>query len=135
MEINHKESQDLIQLVSFNLGNEEFGIDILKVQEIIRLINITKILNSPVFIEGVINLCGRVIPVIDLRIKLGIPKTEHYNTTRIIVMEIKNINTGFIVDGVSEVYEFPQVSLNRHRQWLQALKVILLLLLQNVKTS
>lgn len=107
MEINQKESQELLQLVSFNLGNEEFGIDILKVQEIIRLINITKVPNSPEFIEGVINLRGRVIPVISLRAKLGMLKIEFSNTTRIIVVETANKTVGFVVDGVSEVLRIP----------------------------
>jgi len=107
MEIIQKESQELLQLVSFNLGSEEFGIDILKVQEIIRLINITKVPNSPEFIEGVINLRGRVIPVIALRIKLGMEKIEYSNSTRIIVVEINNNTVGFVVDGVSEVLRIP----------------------------
>jgi len=107
MEIIQKESRELLQLVSFNLGSEEFGIDILKVQEIIRLINITKIPNSPEFIEGVINLRGRVIPVISLRIKLGMQKIEYSNSTRIIVVEISNNIVGFVVDGVSEVLRIP----------------------------
>jgi len=107
MEIIQKESQELLQLVSFNLGSEEFGIDILKVQEIIRLISITKVPNSPEFIEGVINLRGRVIPVIALRIKLGMEKIEYSNSTRIIVVEINNNTVGFVVDGVSEVLRIP----------------------------
>ena len=107
MEIIQKESQELLQLVSFNLSSEEFGIDILKVQEIIRLISITKVPNSPEFIEGVINLRGRVIPVIALRIKLGMEKIEYSNSTRIIVVEINNNTVGFVVDGVSEVLRIP----------------------------
>lgn len=103
MEIDQKENHKLLQLVSFKLGDEEFGIDILKVQEIIRLINITKVPNSPEFVEGVINLRGRVIPIIDLRIKLGMEKKESSNLTRIIVVEINHTTIGFIVDEVSEV--------------------------------
>jgi purine-binding chemotaxis protein CheW len=103
-----KDSQELLQLVSFNIGNEEFGIDILKVQEIIRLIAITKVPNSPEFVEGVVNLRGKVIPVIDLRIKLRMVKKEHNNNTRIIVVEINNTTVGFIVDAVSEVLRIPK---------------------------
>ncbi|NMB82112.1 MAG: chemotaxis protein CheW [Ignavibacteria bacterium] len=102
-ENKQKENKGLLQLVSFKIGNEEFGIDILKVQEIIRLMTITQVPNSPEFVEGVINLRGRVIPVLDLRIKLGMPKIEYSNTTRIIVVEINGITIGFIVDAVSEV--------------------------------
>lgn len=98
-----KDGQQLLQLVSFNIGNEEFGIDILKVQEIIRIMNITQVPNAPEFVEGVVNLRGRVIPVIDLRIKLGMKRKDHDNSTRIIVVEINNTTVGFIVDAVSEV--------------------------------
>lgn len=102
-----KENQELLQLVSFKIGNEEFGIDILKVQEIIRLLTITEVPNSPDFVEGVINLRGRVIPVIDLRVKLGMNKIERNPNTRIIVVEINNTTVGFIVDAVSEVLRIP----------------------------
>ncbi|MCX6170183.1 MAG: chemotaxis protein CheW [Ignavibacteriales bacterium] len=68
------ESNELLQLVSFELNREEFGIDILMVHEIIRMIQITKVPNSPDFIEGVVNLRGRVIPVVNLRSKLGMPE-------------------------------------------------------------
>ncbi len=107
-ENKQKENEELLQLVSFNIGNEEFGIDILKVQEIIRLMTITKVPNSPEFVEGVVNLRGRVIPVIDLRIKLGLAKIDHNNDTRIIVVEINNSTIGFIVDAVSEVLRIPK---------------------------
>lgn len=102
------ESTELLQLVSFNIGQEEFGVDILKVQEINRMINITKVPNSPDFVEGVINLRGRVIPVIDLRVRLGIAKKEYDKNTRIIVVEISGKIIGFIVDAVSEVLRIPK---------------------------
>lgn len=107
-ENKQKDNQELLQLVSFNIGNEEFGIDILKVQEIIRLMTITIVPNSPEFVEGVVNLRGRVIPVIDLRIKLGMAKIEHNNDTRIIVVELNSATIGFIVDAVSEVLRIPK---------------------------
>lgn len=106
MEIDHtqsKDNQELLQLVSFNIGTEEFGVDILRVQEIIRTMQITKVPNAPHFVDGVINLRGRVIPVIDLRIKLGMEKKEHDKSTRIVVVEIADKTVGFIVDSVSEV--------------------------------
>lgn len=107
-EKKQKENQELLQLVSFKIGNEEFGIDILKVQEIIRLMTITVVPNSPEFVEGVINLRGRIIPVLDLRIKLGMPRIQHSSNTRIIVVETNNSTVGFIVDAVSEVLRIPQ---------------------------
>lgn len=102
------ESNELLQLVSFKISNEEFGVDILCVQEINRMLQITKMPNTPDFIEGVINLRGRVIPVLDLRIKLGMPRKEHDKNTRIIVVEIKGKTIGFIVDEVSEVLRIPK---------------------------
>lgn len=106
---DHKMNTDeLLQLVSFNIGKEEFGMDILKVQEIIRMITITKVPNSPEFVEGVINLRGRVIPVVDLRIRLGMEKIEYGKNTRIIVVEIEGKTIGFIVDSVSEVLRIPK---------------------------
>jgi purine-binding chemotaxis protein CheW len=102
-----KVSSELLQLVSFVLGNEEFGVDIICVQEINRMLQITKVPNSPDYVEGVVNLRGRVIPVLDLRLKLGMQKKEHDNNTRIIVVEVNNKTVGFIVDGVKEVLRVP----------------------------
>lgn len=101
------ELSDLLQLVSFKIGAEEFGIDILKVQEINKMVQITKIPNSPAFVEGVINLRGRVIPIIDLRTRLGWEKIEHSKDTRIIVVELDSKTVGFIVDAVNEVLRIP----------------------------
>lgn len=101
---NHKiESSDLLQLVSFKVGGEEFGVDILKVQEINKMLKITKVPNAPDFVEGVVNLRGRIIPVIDLRKRLMIEEKKHDNKTRIIVVDIKGNIVGFIVDEVNEV--------------------------------
>jgi purine-binding chemotaxis protein CheW len=94
---------ELLQLVTFDIGDEEFGIDILRVQEIIRMMAITKVPNSPPAVEGVINLRGRVIPVIDLRARFGMEARPHDGHTRIIVLEIHGMIVGFVVDAVSEV--------------------------------
>ena len=96
-------SDETLQLVTFRLGNEEFGIDIKKVQEINRMIDITKIPNAPSHVEGVVNLRGRIIPVVSLRTKLGFGLTEWDKSTRIMVVEIDGMTLGFIVDSVSEV--------------------------------
>jgi purine-binding chemotaxis protein CheW len=101
------EATELLQLVTFNIGKEEFGVDILCVQEINRMTHITKVPNAPYFVEGVINLRGRVIPVIDLRLKLKIEKKEYDKNTRIIVVEVDNKTIGFIVDSVNEVLRIP----------------------------
>jgi purine-binding chemotaxis protein CheW len=101
------ETNELLQLISFKLDGEEFGIDIQMVQEIIRLMQITKIPNSPDFVDGVVNIRGRIIPVIDLRCRMGMPRKEHDNNTRIIVVNLMGNTTGFIVDAVNEVLRVP----------------------------
>ncbi|WP_428568504.1 MAG: chemotaxis protein CheW [Solidesulfovibrio sp. DCME] len=94
---------ELLQLVTFAIGEEEFGIDILKVQEIIRIMDITKVPNSPPHVEGVINLRGKVIPVIDLRCRFDMASRDHDRQTRIIVLDLHGTTVGFVVDAVSEV--------------------------------
>ncbi len=102
------ESSQLLQLVSFELNDEEFGIDILMVQEIIRMLQITKVPNSPDFVDGVINIRGRIIPVVDLRWKLGMLRKDHDKNTRIVVVEDRGQTVGFIVDAVTEVLRIPE---------------------------
>lgn len=99
---------DLIQLVTFRIGEEEFGVDIVAVKEIIRLMQITMVPRAPKFIEGVINLRGKVIPVINMRTRFN--KDEHVpdSSTRIVVMELDQKIVGFLVDGVSEVLRIPE---------------------------
>ncbi len=97
------QSAELLQLVSFLIEKEEFGVDILRVQEIIRPMDITRVPNTPSFIEGVINLRGRIVPVVDLRSRFGMAKRERSGTTRIIVVELAEKVVGFMVDAVKEV--------------------------------
>ena len=98
------ESQhELIQLVSFNLGPEEYAVEVLKVREIIRMTSITHIPNTPPSVEGIINLRGKVIPIISLRSRFSMPSSDNDHHTRIMVMDIGGKLMGFIVDGVSEV--------------------------------
>ena len=98
---------DLLQLVTFRIGDEEFGVDILSVQEIIRLMQITMVPHAASFIEGVINLRGKVIPVVNMRTRFNMPALEHDGNTRIVVMEFNQKIVGFLVDGVSEVLRIP----------------------------
>ncbi len=107
VETHKKETDDILQLVTFLIGNEEFAVDILYVQEINRMLQITKVPNAPEFVEGVVNLRGRVIPVIDLRTRLGLAKKEADNNTRIIVIEVGGNTLGFLVDAVKEVLRIP----------------------------
>lgn len=102
------ESTELLQLVSFKIANEEFGVDILNVQEINKMTTITKVPNSPHFVEGVINLRGRVIPVVNLRVKLSMTNKEYDKDTRIIVVDLEGKTVGFLVDSVSEVLRIPR---------------------------
>jgi purine-binding chemotaxis protein CheW len=102
---NYKE---VLQLVSFKIGNEEFGVDILQVQEINRLVEVTHVPNAPDFVEGVMNLRGRIVPVVNLRKRLGLEKRENDKDTRIVVVEIEGKTIGFIVDSVSEVLRVPK---------------------------
>ncbi len=106
---NHtqKKDADLLQMVTFNIGGEEFGVEILTVQEIIRMMQITKVPKAPDFVEGVINLRGKVISVIDLRKRFGLDSKGHDKNTRIVVVEINKMIVGFIVDSVSEVLRIP----------------------------
>lgn len=108
LEDQKNDTNELLQLVSFKIGDEEFGVDILKVQEINRMMQITKVPNSPNFVDGVVNLRGRIIPVIDLRTRLGMPRIEHGKETRIVVVELSGTTVGFIVDEVSEVLRIPK---------------------------
>ncbi|MCB1191878.1 MAG: purine-binding chemotaxis protein CheW [Leptospiraceae bacterium] len=91
------------QLVSFNLGKEEFGLDIMQIQEIITLPSVTKIPRAPGFIEGIIDLRDSVLPVVDLRKKLLLPPKEFDEETRVLVVTLKNFMIGLIVDFVTEV--------------------------------
>jgi len=102
-----RQSHDLLQLVSFHIGGEEFGLDILRVQEIIRVQQLTRVPNSPKFMDGIINLRGKVIPVIALRKRFGLEDLPHDKQTRIVVIEVKGAVLGFIVDSVSEVLRIP----------------------------
>ena len=96
-----------IQVVSFKLGSEEYGVDIAQVQEINRMVAITHVPRAPHFMEGVINLRGQLIPIIDLRTRFGMPREEHTKNTRIVVTEIGAKRVGMVVDSVSEVLRIP----------------------------
>ena len=95
--------EDLLQLVSFKIGEEEFGVDILFVREINRMVEITRVPKSPEYVEGVINLRGKVIPIVSLRKRMGMPEKELDKDTRIVVVELEDQLIGFVVDAVSEV--------------------------------
>ncbi|SEO46226.1 chemotaxis protein CheW [Propionispora vibrioides] len=97
-----------LQLVVFRLAREEYGLPITRVQEINRLVPITKLPQTPPFMEGIINLRGRIIPVIDLRKRFQLEVTEHTDNTRIIIVEVNGQTIGVIVDAVNEVVRLEQ---------------------------
>ena len=111
MSSNGTKDAALSELVTFKVAAEEFGVDILSVQEIIRIMEITKVPKAPEFIEGVINLRGKVIPVIDFRKRFNMDSREEGKDTRIIVTNISGKILGFIVDSVSEVLRIPTSSI------------------------
>jgi len=98
--------------LSFALANEDYGLQILKVREIIGYIDVTAVPQTPHFVKGVINLRGQVIPIVDLRAKFGMPTTDVTEQTCIIVVEIthadRKSNTGIIVDHVQEVLDITE---------------------------
>ncbi len=91
------------QMVLFELGSETYGLDIATVHEIIRMQPITKVPKTPSYVEGVINLRGRVIPVIDIGKRFGFERAERSKNNRIVVVNIKDTVLGIIVDAVTEV--------------------------------
>ena len=98
---------EILQLVTFRLGEEEFGVDIHALQEIIRMMTVTRVPKAPPFVEGVINLRGQVIPIVDLRARIGMPVEPHNKATRIIVVQLEKKTVGFVVDAVGEVKRIP----------------------------
>lgn len=91
------------EFLTFVLGNEEYGLEILKVQEIRGYDAVTKIANTPDFIKGVVNLRGRIVPIVDLRIKFNLGKVEYNEFTVVIILNLNGRIVGMVVDGVSDV--------------------------------
>jgi purine-binding chemotaxis protein CheW len=105
------ENEGLMQLVGFEVGKEIFGVDILMVREIIRSAPITTVPNSPEFVEGVINLRGDIIPVIDLRKRLNLFRDDKQEKNWILILEVEGSVTGFVVDRVDEVMKIEEDSI------------------------
>ncbi len=100
-------ADEILQLVTFKLGSEEYAVDILNVQEINRMVEFTQVPNSPNYLEGIINLRGKVIPVVNLRKKLELADKDNDENSRIIILDIEWITMGIVVDSVSEVLRVP----------------------------
>jgi len=100
-------ADNLRQFISFSVGEEAYGLELLRVKEVIRVREITWLPRAPSFVKGIINLRGDVIPIIDLRDKFGLPERETTASTRVIVVEIEGRLTGMIVDSASQVVRIP----------------------------
>ncbi len=98
-----QKTDTMCQLIGFSLGSAEFAVEIKNVQEINRTVEITSVPHTPPHLQGVINLRGKVIPVVNARIRFGMEDAEITPTTRIIILEVKKRILGFLVDAVSEV--------------------------------
>lgn len=136
------------QIVSFTVGKEEYGVHIEDVQEIVRMPSITRLPQTESFIKGVINLRGNVIPVIDMRERFGMEKTEYTGTTRVIVVKMEEKLVGMIVDTVSQVLELsqddvsdpPEIIHGLSREYIEGIgrvndAMIILLRIQKVLTA
>jgi len=93
------------EVLSFKLGAEEYGIDILRVQEIRGYEPPTRVANAPEFIKGVVNLRGVIVPVVDMRIRFGLPEVQYNSFTVVIVLNVAGRTVGMVVDSVSDVLE------------------------------
>ena len=108
VETQRREAEgELNQLISFEVGDEEYGLDILRVKEVIRMKEITHLPKAPSFVRGIINLRGDVIPIIDLRDKFGLANEEYTDTTRVIVADVDGKLVGMVVDAASQVLRIP----------------------------
>ncbi|MBB5336555.1 chemotaxis protein CheW [Pectinatus brassicae] len=112
----HEVSANEVQIVAFKLKREEYGISILNVEEIKRLTDITRVPFTPDFIKGVMNLRGSVLPVIDLKKRIGLPDAKYSDATRIIVVKLEDITVGMIVDAVTEVLAIDSTHITNAKQ-------------------
>lgn len=100
-----------LQIVACTLAKEEYALDIGLVQEIIRMVDITRVPHAPLSVEGVINLRGRVIPIIDLRRRFDLTPRQNTERTRIVIIKLSETFAGFVVDGVSEVLRLSETAI------------------------
>ena len=109
---NKEEAVKRHRYLSFFVEDEQYGIEISHINEIIAMMKITHVPRTPAFVEGVINLRGSIIPIVDIRAKFGLPKKERDMNTAIIINEVGDVNIGFIVDRVEDVLTFDEKDLN-----------------------
>ncbi len=136
------------QYVIFKLGNEEYGVDIMKVKEISEFKESTKVPNTPYFVDGIINLRGEIIPIINLKKRFNIEGNNINSDTRIIVININDKNVGFVVDEASQVLRIdekdiesaPEIIAGVDRQYINGVgkineKIVILLDLEKILTD
>ncbi len=102
------ENEEYMQYVTCRVGNEEFAIEVLSVQEIIYAVDVTRVPKAPAFVEGVINLRGQIVPVLNMRCRLGMPGTTPTAKSRIVMVKARTRLIGLSVDSVSEVVRLPR---------------------------
>jgi purine-binding chemotaxis protein CheW len=95
--------ESILQFLTFTLGNEEYGVEILKIQEIKGSSALTSLPNAPAYVKGVMNLRGTIVPILDLRLKFGLPEVTTTAFTVIVVVQVQGKVMGFLVDAVSDV--------------------------------
>jgi len=102
-----KSSDETKQLISFTVGSEEYGLELLRVKEVIRMRQITWLPKAPACVKGIINLRGDVIPIVDLRERFGLQQQQQTANTRVIVVEVNGKPVGMVVDSASQVVRVP----------------------------
>jgi purine-binding chemotaxis protein CheW len=109
--LDELKSSETREYLTFRLDQEEYGIDILKVQEIRGYEPPTRVANAPAFIKGVVNLRGTIVPIVDMRLKFSCSKTEYNSFTVVIILNLRSRIVGIVVDSVSDVMELPAESI------------------------
>lgn len=109
--LDESTSSETREYLTFRLDQEEYGIDILKVQEIRGYEPPTRVANAPAFIKGVVNLRGTIVPIVDMRLKFSCSKAEYNSFTVVIILNLRSRIVGIVVDSVSDVMELPAESI------------------------
>ena len=110
-----------VQLVTFKVGGEEFGLDVFSVHEILRWQGVTPVPRAPAFVEGVLDVRGAVVPVIDLRRRFEVPQYGHDDETRIVLVEFGGERLGLVVDAVTEVLRAPETAISAPPAYIKGL--------------
>lgn len=110
-----------VQLVTFKVGGEEFGLDVFSVHEILRWQGVTPVPRAPAFVEGVLDVRGAVVPVIDLRRRFEVPEFGHDDETRIVLVEFGGERLGLVVDSVTEVLRAPETAISAPPAYIKGL--------------